>query len=416
MTKSYDSLGVAFVASRLGPFKRLLPALGLGIALLGGDSTPARADDPPNGLSGTFGENAGRPQVAVGTGAMTYEVPFQLPPARGAAQPGLSLHYTSGGGVGEAGVGWSLDLPAIERAPLAGAPKYRDPASDTPADEDRYTYGGRPLTFLCIVGTTPCSSAAEADVAGPGPAWANGYRHYRLQVEGSFERFFQKPDRKTWIVQRRGGEILEFGAPLTKPNVSPPSYDVSAGTTSVFRWNLVRQRDLHGEFNTIIYSWAGTAPERQYLRDIYYSAGGFGNTLDNFAYHVELSWELPTFRQIDYTPVDRRRWFRRLRRVAVFEQDVAQRCEPRARSRIHHGLLPSSHVPRERRTGAAPRKVIVEERDDRRPMPDTACRGQRPRARSERVPTAPGDDIRLRAHAARGRRRDALRGGLVIIP
>jgi hypothetical protein len=303
---------------RLIALRRIVLALALGLALLGGDAIPAQAQDPPNGLTGTFGESAGSAQVVPATGAMTYTVPFDLPAARGAAQPSLSLRYASGAATGEAGVGWSLDLPSIERAPLASFPKYLDPAPNLGSErnEDRYAYSGRPLTFICTVGGSPACPQSEA--VGAMPGWASGYRHYRLQVESSFERFFLHPNRKTWLVQRRGsGEILEFGEPLTNAALTPPAYDVKTGSASVFRWNLVRQHDRHGLLNVVVYNWAGVSPERQYLRDIYYTASGSGANVDEFAYHVELSWELPTFSHKDYAPVDKRLHHRRLRRVAV---------------------------------------------------------------------------------------------------
>ena len=81
----------------------LAPAVMLGAAVLSGP-TPAAAD-APNGLSGTFGESDGSAQVAPGTGAMTYSMPFRLPEARGMAQPSLALGYVSGTGTGDAGLG-----------------------------------------------------------------------------------------------------------------------------------------------------------------------------------------------------------------------------------------------------------------------------------------------------------------------
>ena len=60
----------------------------------------------------------------------------------------------------------------------------------------------------------------------------------------------------------------------------------------------------------------GNSPERQYLRDIYYSPSAAA-TVDDFAYHVELRWELPVHYQVDYTQIDRRRQTYRLSRVAI---------------------------------------------------------------------------------------------------
>ena len=94
---------------------RVAGALAVVATVLGGDVGRAAASDPPNGMSGVFGQNGNSSQVVPGTGAMTYSVPFQLPAARGSAEPYLGLHYTSGAGTEEAGEGWSLGLPSIER-------------------------------------------------------------------------------------------------------------------------------------------------------------------------------------------------------------------------------------------------------------------------------------------------------------
>lgn len=297
-----------------GTFLRLMIALAVITFLLGGDVGRAgAAATPPNGLTGAFGENDNASEVVPSSGAMTYSVPFDLPAARGTAQPSLGLHYRSGTATAEAGEGWSLGLPSIERAPLSGWPKYAD--NGLPDREDRYTYGGQALTFVCVIGGTP--ACPESDAVGPMPSGRAGQRHYRLQVEGSFERFFLSVDRQTWTVQKRGGEILEFGAPVTRPTLGAGGRDIGVGT-SVFRWNLVRQRDLHGDRNLIVYVWAGVAPERQYLVDVYYSPRvGGGANLDDFAYHVGLRWEAPSYRQIHYTRMDKRRHMRRLLRVAI---------------------------------------------------------------------------------------------------
>lgn len=55
--------------------------------------------------------------------AMGYSLPFDLPPARGEAQPQLSLTYSSSASEREAGYGWGISLPHIERRPLSGWPR-----------------------------------------------------------------------------------------------------------------------------------------------------------------------------------------------------------------------------------------------------------------------------------------------------
>jgi hypothetical protein len=320
---------------------RLLSALqALAVLTLG---EPSFAADPPNGLSGSFGESAGSAQVVPSSGAMTYGVPFVLPRGRGNAQPSLAIQYRSGAPSGEAGLGWSLNLPQIERAPLSGWPKYIDDGN--PMTEDRYAFNGQPLTFVCVVGGTPACPMNEQ--VGPMPTWAEGFRHYRLQVEGSFERFFLSPDRRTWMVQRRGGEIMEFGAPRTRADLAGPALDIewSAGT---FRWNLVRQYDLHGARNLIVYRWDAQGTQRQHLRDIFYTPPATQGSLaptDTFAYHVALSWEAPPNAQPQYTHADKRRHELRLRRVAIASKTWAASGQRELVRAYNLSYFPARSVP-----------------------------------------------------------------------
>lgn len=279
----------------------------------------AQATDPPFGLAGVAGESIASIHEVPSSGAMNWGATFDLPPNRGAAQPHLALRYASGARAGEAGWGWSLDLPSIERAPLSGWPKYLD--NGNLSDEDRYAFNGDPLTFICVVGS--CSGDAQL---GPttGMAEISGYRYYRRQVESGFERFFLSPDRSTWVVQRRGGEILELGYPLTRPDLvmsSPIDLDNSTPTSRAFRWNLAVQRDLHGDKNIVYYQWAHDGfYKRKYLRDIFYAPPAAATSTaptGAFAYHVELRWENPPYSQEDYTFPDKRPQHRRLRRVAI---------------------------------------------------------------------------------------------------
>jgi RHS repeat-associated protein len=314
----------------------------------------ARAELPsaPEGISGTFGESTSAPSIDPATGAMTYIVPFDLPAARGDAQPVLGLHYRSMSGTGEAGEGWSLGLPVIERVSLSGWPTYAD--SGDPGSEDRFAYGGSALTFICTVGerdALPPGQLVCPAEAGPMPPWARGYRHYRRHVDTGGERFFLSPDRRTWIVQRKGGEILELGFPLARQDLSVEAVDVDRHLpNSIFRWNITRQYDLHGiesgvlgvtkAKNLTVYTWGylglsvsdwDSIGARAYLTDIYYTPpaiNGGSAPASAFAYHVQLSWEAPAYPQASVTDpliyfqhhnthIEKRRHEMRLRRVAI---------------------------------------------------------------------------------------------------
>jgi hypothetical protein len=91
------------------------------------------------------GTSPSEAQIEPATGALRYTYTFNLPAARGNGQPRLSIAYSSRAGDGEAGYGWRLNLPSIERKPLSGWPTYDD-------TKDRFAIDDQPLVFVCEVG------------------------------------------------------------------------------------------------------------------------------------------------------------------------------------------------------------------------------------------------------------------------
>ncbi|HEY0133720.1 MAG TPA: toxin TcdB middle/N-terminal domain-containing protein, partial [Nannocystis sp.] len=67
-------------------------------------------------------------EVSPASGLPSLEYPIAVPPGRAGHGPALALHYHAGTGAGVLGLGWSLDLPAIERSPRAGNPRPGEPA------------------------------------------------------------------------------------------------------------------------------------------------------------------------------------------------------------------------------------------------------------------------------------------------
>jgi RHS repeat-associated protein len=276
------------------------------------------------------------------TGIATFSVPFALPKARGGAQPSLGLSYSSAGGVGEAGQGWSVGVPFIARQTDRGIPRYEDQANWHP-NQDRFVYnGGQELVPICTVSSSGgCSGKLEGEVM---PAWAAGFQYFRPRVEGSFLRFFWSPDHRTWLVQDKSGVTMELGYPMTSAGPAPGGTAPAGvgeratetnpdGASEVFRWALVRQYDQHlangttgAPLNVVLYDYKKDGG-KSYLTDIYdsppVSGQGPSATADpagplaNFAHHTRLVWEEradPTFSYRSGFRIDDRL---RLRRVDV---------------------------------------------------------------------------------------------------
>ena len=231
-------------------------------------------------------------------GAPTSTIPFELPLARGAAQPSLSLHYFPNED-GEVGRGWTLQMPTIDRKPLWGLPHYASdplPADPVTKDTDRFTFAGQPLVPICKIANGICMPAAPAPaLLEPFGAALEGWHYFRLGVDSSFARFFWSPDLRTWRVQDPSGIVAEYGVPTTEPTYVE-GVDAQLGFAP-FRWNLVRQWDAQGKTaNPIIYRWAHLGLlGRGYLTDIFDTGPGSSDrALDDFstyAHHTKLHYQ-----------------------------------------------------------------------------------------------------------------------------
>ncbi|MBA3546269.1 MAG: VCBS repeat-containing protein [Nannocystis sp.] len=81
-------------------------------------------------------------EVSPASGLPSLSYPLEVPPGRAGHAPQLALHYHAGGGAGVLGLGWSLDLPAIERSSRAGIPR----GDISPAWQLRHLGDGEELT------------------------------------------------------------------------------------------------------------------------------------------------------------------------------------------------------------------------------------------------------------------------------
>jgi RHS repeat-associated protein len=288
-----------------------LKLLGLATTLMGlalGGRAHAEPMAPMMGGPGVYDGGAlpaGDPQ----TGAMRYSIPFDLPTARGRAQPSLSLSYNSASGDREAGYGWGLSLPTIERRPLTGWPAYDD--------SDRFVFNGGPLAFVCFVG-----SGCPTNETFP-EAFA-GYSYFRAQAEGGYARFFfNRGTASNWIVQLHNGVEMRFGdlSYAEPPWGGAPAFDAEPDDSGkVARFHLSSMRDPYGNWTYYRYRRLGLRG-LVYLTDIFDTSSAavpLTTTVpSDFAHHTQLDWEPLPFRTAGYAHPDRAKPDMRLTRVAV---------------------------------------------------------------------------------------------------
>ncbi|HLL22559.1 MAG TPA: SpvB/TcaC N-terminal domain-containing protein, partial [Kofleriaceae bacterium] len=137
-------------------------------------SRDTKAPEPMRGAS----ESSVDEQV----GAATYRYPIEVPPGRRNVEPELALTYSSGAPLrGGVAVGWSLDLPVIERDPdFPNEVRYRSTLSGS---------SGRLV---------------------PSPQDPGLGTRYRAEVDDSFFRYDLDLGSGYWTVRSPDGTVYEF--------------------------------------------------------------------------------------------------------------------------------------------------------------------------------------------------------------
>ncbi len=177
----------AGTSSKAGPGRAVLKSQGSGGG--GGDEM---------GGSGTVSPD-------LFTGTMSYSIPIEVAPGRKGMQPNLALTYRSSSGNGWLGVGWDLDIGAIERSTRDGV--------DYLADDYVLRLAGSSIELVNI-----------------------GSNIYQAKIEGSFLRI--KKNANSWEVTDKVGRKYYFGQ--TNRQFDPDD------SSKVFRWCLDQFVDTSG--------------------------------------------------------------------------------------------------------------------------------------------------------------------------
>lgn len=201
---------------------------------------------------------AGAAGVVTGTqfavnesGAATLSVPVQVPRGIGGLEPQLSLQYTSGGGNGLLGIGWSLQgVSSITRCPRTLAADGVRGAVNFDAD-DRFCLDGQRL--LKVAGTNPNAPYEVSSQRGYGVDGSE-YRterdgFSRITAVGSYAGQTAVP--RGFKVETKSGLVLEYGN--TRSTGEATSQVFTAWSTlvpgrlrTIQRWMVRRIADRQG--------------------------------------------------------------------------------------------------------------------------------------------------------------------------
>ncbi len=169
-------------------------------------------------LSGE-GTSTGLPDLFTGT--FSYSIPIDVPVGRKGMDPGLSLNYRSGMGNGEVGVGWELDLGAIQRPqPSSGAVSYS-------SDNFLYTSNGSTISLVSM-----------------------GSGKYQAKIEGAFSKIQQltaSDSRPYWVVTDKVGRRFMFGQTAASRQDDP------SNSANIYKWKLDKIVDTNGNYIAISY-------------------------------------------------------------------------------------------------------------------------------------------------------------------
>ncbi len=188
---------------------------------------------PPSGGSGSDGNVGGftagggsvTPIGAVTpglfTGTMIYGIPIEVPSGRHGMEPSLALSYNSSNGNGWVGVGWDLEVGAIERGARFGV-NYNDNA----ASQYILRKAGSAIELI-------------ADASGL----------YHAQIEGKFDRIqkLTATDGKIyWQITDKSGVSYFYGQTAASRQDDPSG-------TQIFKWCLNQVVDANGNYMTLSY-------------------------------------------------------------------------------------------------------------------------------------------------------------------
>ena len=204
------------------------------------------------------------PPQANNRGTASLQYAFEMPPARNGMAPSLGIQYSSEGGSGWLGEGWSLSVPSISLDTRWGVPRY-----DMAGETETYLLSGSMLSTM--------DDKGQMGVAHRGdkmPRKAD--RQFYTRQGGDFSRIIRKgssPADYYWEVTDKQGVKYTYGGEgaVLKGTFT----DVSGNTREVIsEWKLRRVEETHGDFMEYVYEAAdedvrgGLKAKALYLKEV----------------------------------------------------------------------------------------------------------------------------------------------------
>ncbi len=196
-------------------------------------------------------------------GAAVFNIPIQVPPGRNGMQPGISINYSSNGGDGIMGVGWSLSgLSGIQRCPQTIAQDDNNQAVQF-NNNDR----------LCLDGKRLMQVSA-------GNYWDSD-AEYRTEIDG-----YTKITRSAngFIAQTKGGITRQYTVSV-RPQCGLDRVNcLPTGLQGILGWKLGVESDPSG--NEVEYEYETHGSAEVLIKTIHYTGfnGSRGDRSVEFFY------------------------------------------------------------------------------------------------------------------------------------
>ena len=190
-------------------------------------------------------------------GAATYSVPVVVAPGRQSMQPSLSLNYSSRGGNGLMGMGWSLSgQSSIHRCARTVAQDGQNGSVVFDRTKDRLCLDGQRLVVVeGQYGEVNSRYLTEIDSSA------------RITLLGGH----MDSDQSWFTVDRADNSIAVYGngPAVVDATFVPPLADGTSGSVPL-HWSIAHERDRAG--NAVVYRYDMSIPTEQLLDDIQYTA------------------------------------------------------------------------------------------------------------------------------------------------
>ncbi|MBQ8938900.1 MAG: hypothetical protein IJ047_01580 [Paludibacteraceae bacterium] len=191
-----------------------------------------------------------------GTAELTY--PIELPKGRHGMQPNVDLHYSSAGGNGILGVGWSLSTPAIAIDTRWGVPRY-EPIYET----EQYLVNGAPILFR--------------DQDGLALSLPYQNNQFQKRKQGS-TRFYARDTKNQDRIIRYGSNPTDYYWAVTDRNGITTYYGRIFDPENPTENSIDEQSVVRTDRNCIAY-WAATATVDIFGNYILYQNEKIGNNI-----------------------------------------------------------------------------------------------------------------------------------------